>query len=153
MTEITRVSPAPVPDDETRVIVAMTTSAPPAQVWDVLVERTPEWWGEDYLGPAVGAMVIEPHLGGRVHTGGDADAGDMHGTIRHFDRPHRLEIGGVLVPGAYAGTIAISITKSKLGSEIVVEHTARGRIEAAVEERISHGWTRMASTLAELAEE
>lgn len=128
-------------------------SAPPVQLWDVLVNRTAAWWGEPYLGPGGGAMRMETELGGRVYCGTDADWGDLHGTIRAFDPPERLEIGGVLVPGAYAGSISITISRTKLGSEIQVEQKARGRIEASVEERISHGWTTMLHALAELADE
>lgn len=140
------------PGDETTVVVTTAASAPPLQVWDALVSRTAAWWGEPYLGPDAGGMRLEPALGGRVYSGRDADSGTLHGTIRAFDPPERLQIGGVLVPGAYAGTISISIARTNLGSEIRVEHTSRGRLEAVVEDRISHGWTRMASALAELAE-
>ena len=142
------------PDDETSVVVTSATAAPPAQVWDVLVHRTAEWWGEPYLAPDAGAaMHLEPRLGGRVWSGAaDASKGQLHGTIRAFDPPERLEIGGVLVPGAYAGSITITIEKTALGSELHVEQMARGRIEAATEDRISHGWTTIASALAEIAE-
>lgn len=138
--------------DETSVVVTTAAAAPPLQVWDVLVSHTASWWDEPYLGPESGGMQLEATLGGRVYSGHDPDAGTLHGTIRAFDPPERLEIGGVLVPGAYAGTITITVEKTNLGSEIRVEHMARGRIEASVEDRMSHGWTKMASALAELAE-
>jgi uncharacterized protein YndB with AHSA1/START domain len=141
------------PDDETCVVVTTATAAPPAQVWDVLVRRTAEWWGEPYLGPGDGFMQLEPRLGGRLWSGApDASRGLLHGTIRAFDPCERLEIGGVLVPGAYAGTITVTLEKTALGSEIHIEQMARGRIEASTEDRISHGWTTIASNLAELAE-
>lgn len=139
-------------DDETSVLVTTTTSAPPVQVWDMIVSRTASWWGEPYLGPDAGSMRLQPELGGKVFSGRDADTGSLHGTIRAFDPPERLEIGGVLVPGAYAGSITITVEKTKLGSEIRIEQMARGRIEVEVEDRIAHGWTQMASSLAELAE-
>ncbi|MDZ7675775.1 MAG: SRPBCC domain-containing protein [Acidimicrobiales bacterium] len=139
-------------DDETNVVVTTTTSAPPVQVWDVIVSQTGSWWGEPYLGPEAGTMRIQPELGGKVFNGRDVATGTLHGTVRAFDPPERLEIGGVLVPGAYAGGITITVEKTKLGSEIRVEQMARGRIAADVEDRIAHGWTQMASTLAELAE-
>ncbi len=95
---------------------------------------------------------MEAKLGGRVYCGSDPDFADLHGTIRAFDPPSRLEIGGILVPGAYAGGITIKVARTNLGSEITVEQTARGRIEASVEERIAHGWTTMLHMLAELAD-
>ena len=143
----------PSPEDETCVVVTTATAAPPAQVWDVLIQRTGEWWGAPYLGPADGVMQLEPHLGGRLSSGtGDGSPGQLHGTVRAFDPPERLEIGGVLVPGAYAGSITITVEKTALGSEIHIEQMARGRIDASVEDRISHGWTTIASILAEVAE-
>ena len=155
MQESTRSAPdgEPSVDDEVSIVVSSPTSAPPVQVWDVLVNRTAAWWGEPYLGPDGGAMRLEPVLGGRVFCGNDPDWGDLHGTIRAFDPPERLEIGGVLVPGAYAGSITVTVTRTKLGSEVQVEQKARGRIAASVEERISHGWTTMLHALAELADE
>lgn len=134
------------------MVVTTTTSAPPVRVWEVIVERTASWWGQPYLGPDDVRMRLEPRLGGEVYSGHDPATGTLHGTIRAFDPPERLEIGGVLVPGAYAGGITITVEKTHLGSEIRVEQMARGRIEAEIEDRISHGWTQMASTLAELAE-
>lgn len=145
-------SPQPDIDDETVVVVTSPASAPPIQVWDVLVTRTASWWGEPYLGVDGGAMRMEPRLGGRVYCGNDPELAPLHGTIRAFDPPDRLEIGGVLVPGAYAGTITVTVTKTNLGSEIRVEQSARGRIEASIEERMAHGWTTMLHTLAELAD-
>ncbi len=143
----------PDPGDEIAVVVTAASAAPPVQVWDVLVSRTAEWWGEPYLGPHDGTMRMEPTLGGRVWAGAvDASSGQLHGTIRAFDAPERLEIGGVLVPGAYTGTITITIEKTNLGSEIHIEQMARGRVAASTEERISLGWSQMVSTLSDLAE-
>lgn len=134
-------------------MVTAASAAPPTQVWEVLVRRTAEWWGEPYLGPNDAMMRLEPRLGGRLWAGADdASAGELHGTVRAFDPPERLEIGSVLVPGAYTGTITITIEKTNLGSEIHIEQMARGRVAASTEERISLGWTQMVSRLADLAE-
>jgi uncharacterized protein YndB with AHSA1/START domain len=144
---------APTLDDETSVVVTTAAAAPPWRVWKVIVDRTSEWWGEPYLGPHDGFMHVEARLGGRLWSGAaDASAGQLHGSVRAFDPPERLEIGSVLVPGAYAGSITITLEETTLGCEIRIEQTARGRIEADTEERISHGWTTMASTLADIAE-
>lgn len=135
------------------MVVTTATAVSPVQVWDVLVTRTAEWWGEPYLGQNGGSMRLEPHLGGRLWSGpADASTGELHGTIRAFEPPERLEVGSVLVPGAYAGSITITVEKVALGSEIRIEQTARGTITDSTEERISHGWTQMAATLADLAE-
>lgn len=144
----------PVDDDEITVVVTSAAAVSPVQVWDVLVSRTAEWWGEPYLGPRTDSnMRLEPELGGRLWSGaGDASSGHLHGTVRAFDPPERLEIGSVLVPGAYAGSITITVEKTALGSEIRIEQMARGRIAGSTEERIAHGWTQMAASLAELAE-
>lgn len=140
-------------DDETTVVVTSAAACAPVQLWDVLVSRTAEWWGEPYLGPRDGFMRLEPVLGGRLWSGAsDASTGQLHGTVRAFDPPGRLEIGGVLVPGAYAGSITITVDKTTLGSEIRVEQVARGRITESTEERIALGWTQMATALADLAE-
>lgn len=136
------------PHDETTVVSTAAAAVPPEQVWHTIVERTSEWWSEPYLAPDAGAMRLEPHLGGRVWS----DGGGRHGTIRAFDPPERLEIGSVLVPGAYAGSITITVERTSLGSEVRVEHMARGRVDAATEEQISTGWARLLSRLTELAE-
>lgn len=140
-------------DDETSVVVVTAAAASPDRVWDVIVARTAEWWGEPYLGPHDGFMQLEARLHGRLWAGSpDASQGQLHGMVRAFDPPERIEIGSVLVPGAYAGSITITIEETTLGSEIRVEQMARGRVDAVTEERISHGWTTMAATLADLAE-
>jgi len=138
------------PGDETTVVTTAAAAVPPEQVWHTIVERTAEWWSTPYLGPDAGAMRMEARLGGRVWAG-DADA-DRHGTIRAFDPPERLEIGSVLVPGAYAGSITLTVERTSLGSEVRVEQMARGRIDAAVEERISTGWAALLARLTDLAE-
>lgn len=137
----------------------MTTAAaavPPEQVWHTLVARTSDWWAEPYLAPGSAPMRLEARLGGRVWSGGespDADgASHLHGTVRAFDPPERLEIGSVLVPGAYAGSITVTIERTAIGSEVRVEQMARGRIDATVEERISTGWTQLLARLTELSE-
>ena len=140
-------------DDELAVVVTAAAAVPPEQVWHTLVERTAEWWGEPYLARAEQPMRLEPRLGGRLWSGApDASTGDLHGTVRAFDPPERIEIGGVLVPGAYAGSITITVEGTSLGSEIHVEQMARGRIEPIVEERISTGWTQLLATLTGLAD-
>lgn len=143
--------PAGDPADETTVVTTAAAAVPPEQVWHTIVDRTPDWWGEPYLSPGDQAMRMEPRLGGRVWAGG-ATSGELHGTVRAFDPPERLEIGGVLVPGAYAGSITLTVERTSLGSEVRVEQMARGRIDAAVEERISTGWARLLARLTDLAE-
>lgn len=136
------------PSDETTVVTTAAAAVPPEQVWHTIVERTAEWWTEPYLAPDAGAMRLEPYLGGRLWSDGD----QRHGTVRAFDPPERLEIGSVLVPGAYAGSITLTVERTSLGSEVRVEQMARGRIDAAVEEQISTGWAQLLARLTELAE-
>lgn len=144
---------APDPADETSVVISAAAAVPPEQVWHTLVARTEEWWSEPYLAPDAAPMRVEARLGGRVWSGpATGEAGELHGTIRAFDAPERLEIGSVLVPGAYAGSITVTIERTGLGSEVRVEQMARGRVDAHVEERISTGWTQLLARLTELAE-
>lgn len=149
-------SPSHDAGDETSVVMTAAAAVPPEQVWHTLVARTSEWWSEPYLAPGAAPMQIEARLGGRVWSGAaspDAGAaGELHGTIRAFDPPERLEIGSVLVPGAYAGSITVTIERTGLGSEVRVEQMARGRVDATVEERISTGWTQLLACLTELSE-
>lgn len=140
-------------DDETAVVITAAAAVPPEQVWHTLVDRTAEWWASPYLADGTDPMQLEARLGGRVWSGArDASSGELHGTIRAFDPPERLEIGGVLVPGAYAGSITVTVERTRFGSEIRVEQMARGRIETAVEERISTGWTHLLAELTGLAD-
>ena len=144
----------PDPGDETSVVITAAAAVPPEQVWHTLVARTSEWWSEPYLAPGADPMRLDARLGGRVWSGPDAvdGGGALHGTIRAFDPPERLEIGSVLVPGAYAGSITVTIERTGLGSEVRVEQMARGRVDANVEERISTGWAQLLAQLTELAE-
>jgi len=139
------------PGDETTVVTTAAAAVPPEQVWHTIVVRTAEWWGAPYLAPEGGTMHLDPRLGGQVWAGED-DERQVHGTIRAFDPPERLEIGSVLVPGAYAGSITLTVERTSLGSEIRAEQMARGRIDAAMEERISTGWVQLLARLTELAE-
>lgn len=134
------------------MVTTAAAAVPPEQVWHTLVERTAEWWSAPYLAPEGAPMRLEPRLGGRVWAGAADDAGELHGTIRAFDPPERLEIGSVLVPGAYAGSITVTVERTSLGSEVRVEHMARGRVDDTVEERISTGWTQLLARLTDLAE-
>lgn len=144
------------PGDETSVVTTAAAAVPPEQVWHALVARTSEWWGEPYLAPGAEPMRLDARLGGRVWSGPDVadgrQTGSLHGTIRAFDPPERLEIGSVLVPGAYAGSITVTIERTALGSEVRVEQMARGRVDTTIEEHISTGWTRLLARLTELAE-
>ena len=150
---IDQTPPIAPPDDETCVVVTTAASAAPVQVWDVVVHRIGEWWAGPYLGPAPATLALEPRLGGQLTSRLEGSLDDqLHGTVRAFDPPRRLEIGGVLVPGAYAGTVTITLDRTALGTEVRIEHMARGRVDAATEDRMSLGWTAMAATLAELAD-
>jgi uncharacterized protein YndB with AHSA1/START domain len=144
------------PGDETCVVITAAAAVPPEQVWHTLVGRTSEWWSAPYLAPDAAPMHVEARLGGRVWSGaGAADGaagGHLHGTVRAFDPPERLEIGSVLVPGAYAGSITVTVERTGLGSEVRVEQMARGRVDPNVEERISTGWTQLLARLTDLAE-
>ena len=143
------------PGDETSVVVTAAAAVPPEQVWHTLVERTSDWWSTPYLAPDAEPMRLEARLGGRVWSGSrtaDSGSGQLHGTIRAFDPPERLEVGSVLVPGAYAGSITITVERTGLGSEVRVEQMARGRVDATVEERISTGWAQLLARLTDLAE-
>lgn len=142
---------APDPDDETTVVTTAAAAVPPEQVWHTLVERTPEWWTAPYLAPDGGGMHVDARLGGQVWSGADGRRA-VHGTVRAVDAPERLEIGSVLVPGAYAGSITLTVERTSLGSEVRAEHMARGRIDDAMAEAMSTGWARMLARLTELAE-
>lgn len=124
----------------------------PVRVWQILVDETDRWWSEPYLGPSSGSMQFDPVLGGTVRASDGKGRATLHGTVRAFDPPERLEIGGVLVPGAYAGTITFTIEKTSLGAELRVEQMARGRLEASTEDRMHNGWTTLTARIADLAE-
>lgn len=139
------------PGDETAIVVTTVAAAPRERVWEVLVEESPEWWHVPYLAPGAPPMHIQPFLGGLV-TEGAAAAGRLHGTVRALDPPERLEIGGVLIAGAYAGTLTFTLFPTPLGTEIRVEQMARGRITEVVQEEVSDGWVRLLAELAINAE-
>src|SRR3546814_212342 len=135
------------PGDETSVVTTAAAAVPPEQVWHALVARTSEWWSDPYLAPAAEPMRLDARLGGRVWSGPDVtdgrQTGSLHGAIRAFDPPERLEIGSVLVPGAYAGSITVTIERTGLGSEVRVEQMARGSVVPTLGGLISPGCPRL----------
>lgn len=160
LSPVDRPDPAADRDDRDAVHVSATAaaSAPPVRVWAALVDDTASWWSSPYLDDDE-VVVIDARLGGavRVHDpSAEVDAaepqGPILGSVRAFDPPQRLEIGGALLPGAYAGTITFTLTGTTFGTEIRVSQTVRGRIEDAVLERATAGWSVLVDQLAAIAD-
>lgn len=162
------------PGDHDVVSVSATAaaSAPAVRVWAVLVDETEQWWSSPYLDDGE-AVTIDARLGGEVRVvrpdagapedrspddgssddGHDAAvAGPILGSVRAFDPPQRLEIGAALLPGAYAGTVTFTLTGTTFGTEIRVHQTVRGRIDEAVVERATAGWSVLLDRLAAAAD-
>lgn len=140
----------------TIVSVSTTIAAPPVRVWEVLTMETERWWLEPYLAPGR-AMRMDAALAGAVWAaptdeGADVEQRSVHGTIRHFDPPRRLEIGGVLVATSFGGHITFTVAKTQLGCDLTVEHEALGVDDDAVESTLVLGWTQLLERLGEIAE-
>lgn len=81
------------------VKLELTLHAPPARVWQALVDETTAWWPKAfYATTSAKRFVIEPRLGGKV----GEESGDGEGlvwyTVIGVERPNFLLLSGYLVP-------------------------------------------------------
>ena len=76
-------------DDAVRVSVAV--AVPPSEAFRVFTEEIDRWWrgGRRYRNLAVGALSLEPRVGGRL-TESDGETIVQIGEVRVFDPPTRL---------------------------------------------------------------
>jgi DNA-binding transcriptional ArsR family regulator/uncharacterized protein YndB with AHSA1/START domain len=75
-----------------------------AKVFDAITDRTLEWFPHTYGGDKVRAVVVEPHVGGRLYEDWAEGRGHLYGHVTGYDPPHQFAIRGRLMPGTVLDT-------------------------------------------------
>jgi DNA-binding transcriptional ArsR family regulator len=87
-----------------RIASELRFRAGAAKVFEALTERTLEWFPHTYGGDKVRAVIIEPHVGGRLYEDWGGDRGHLYGHVTLYDPPHQFAIRGRLMPGTVLDT-------------------------------------------------
>jgi len=129
-------------------------SAPAGRVFEVMTQRSQDWFPHSYGGDRVRAIVLEPRVGGQHYEDWGDGRGHLYGQVTAFDPPTGWATRGRLMPGTTLdteyqlteqdGTTTVRVTKVAVGpmSEEDAAGVARfGDISgyAAVIERLAAG--------------
>ncbi len=98
---------APVKADEFRTVRIETElrfRATPERVYEVLVERSSEWFPTTYGEERVKAIVLEPRIGGAYYEDWGEGRGHLYGTVTRYDPPFQLHFRGRLDLGTILDT-------------------------------------------------
>lgn len=76
----------------------------PAALFDVLTQRTLEWFPHTYGGDRTKAVVFEPRVGGALYEDWGDGAGHLYGWVTAFDPPHGCALRTWLMPGTTMDT-------------------------------------------------
>ena len=98
---------APVKSDEFRTVRIETElrfKATPERVYEVLVERSSEWFPTTYGEERVKAIVLEPRIGGAYYEDWGEGRGHLYGTVTRYDPPFQLHFRGRLDLGTILDT-------------------------------------------------
>lgn len=102
-------------------------AAPPERVFDVIANRTREWFPATYGGERTQAVVLEPWPGGRTYEDWGAGAGYLYGHVTLWDPPHALSIRTRLGPGTTMDT-AYSVAPTEAGGRLTMSRLVAGPI-------------------------
>jgi uncharacterized protein YndB with AHSA1/START domain len=98
-----------------QVKLEIRVEAPPARVWQALVDETGRWWPRDfYAGPGKD-FILETRLGGRMYEDWGNGAGATWYTVTEIDPGKSLGFSGTM-PAAFGGP-AISLLRLVLRPE------------------------------------
>jgi DNA-binding transcriptional ArsR family regulator len=98
---------APAKADEYRTVRIQTElrfRAAPQRVYDVLVERSREWFPATYGEDKVKAIVLEPRVGGAYYEDWGEGRGHLYGIVSAYDPPFQLAYRGRLEMGTILDT-------------------------------------------------
>lgn len=87
-----------------RITCELKFRARAAKVFEAITDRTLEWFPHTYGGDKVRAVVVEPHIGGRLYEDWGEGHGHLYGHVTRYDPPHEFAIRGRLMPGTLLDT-------------------------------------------------
>jgi hypothetical protein len=87
-----------------RIACELRFRARAAKVFEAITDRTLEWFPHTYGGDKVRAVVVEPHIGGRLYEDWGEGHGHLYGHVTRYDPPHEFAIRGRLMPGTLLDT-------------------------------------------------
>jgi DNA-binding transcriptional ArsR family regulator/uncharacterized protein YndB with AHSA1/START domain len=79
-------------------------SAPAERVFEVMTQRTQDWFPHSYGGDRVRAIVLEPRVGGQHYEDWGDGRGHLYGQVTAYDPPARWSTRGRLMPGTTLDT-------------------------------------------------
>ena len=80
-----------------------TIAAPPARVWQALIEEIGKWWPKDFYAlPDSAGMRLEPRVAGRVYEHSGSGAELLWFTVLALEPEKSLDLTGYLTP-AFGG--------------------------------------------------
>jgi DNA-binding transcriptional ArsR family regulator/uncharacterized protein YndB with AHSA1/START domain len=112
---------APVKADEFRTVrieTEMRFRATPQRVYEVLVERSSEWFPATYGEERVKAIVLEPRVGGAYYEDWGDGRGHLYGIVTRYDPPSAIAFRGRLDMGTILDT---EYTLAAEGEETVLQ--------------------------------
>jgi DNA-binding transcriptional ArsR family regulator/uncharacterized protein YndB with AHSA1/START domain len=100
-------------------------SAPEGRVFEVMTQRSQDWFPHSYGGDRVRAIVLEPRVGGQHYEDWGDGRGHLYGQVTAYDPPLGWATRGRLMPGVTLdteyrltgqdGTTTVRVTKVAVG--------------------------------------
>jgi DNA-binding transcriptional ArsR family regulator/uncharacterized protein YndB with AHSA1/START domain len=87
-----------------RIETELRFKATPERVYEVLVERSSEWFPATYGEERVKAIVLEPRVGGAYYEDWGEGRGHLYGNVTRYDPPFQLHFRGQLDLGTILDT-------------------------------------------------
>jgi DNA-binding transcriptional ArsR family regulator/uncharacterized protein YndB with AHSA1/START domain len=79
-------------------------SAPAGRVFEVMTQRSQDWFPHSYGGDRVRAIVLEPRVGGQHYEDWGGGRGHLYGQVTAYDPPAGWATRGRLMPGTTLDT-------------------------------------------------
>ena len=111
---------APTKADEFRTVRIETElrfKATPERVYQVVVDRSSEWFPATYGEERVKGIVLEPRIGGAYYEDWGEGRGHLYGTVTRYDPPLQLHFRGRLDLGTILDT---EYTLEPVGDETIL---------------------------------
>ena len=126
------------------VELEVTVDAPPARVWDAMVNRTAHWWRKDFFtNPATKGFHIEPRPGGRMYEDWGGENGAIWATVLTVEAPRRIQFMGHLTKqygGPAHSIFQFEVEPSGKGSVVKISDTIFGNLSEDQAAKMDEGW-------------
>jgi uncharacterized protein YndB with AHSA1/START domain len=127
-----------------KVALEIKIAAPPARVWEAMVNQTTKWWRKDfYTNPKTKRFVIEPRPGGRMFEDWGDDNGLVWATVMAVEAPRMIQFLGILTAqygGPAHSIFQFSVEAAGDGSIVRIDDTIFGNIADVQGSKMEEGW-------------